>query len=133
TVTPTPLPTPSTTAQAGATPAVTSSTTTSAGTCTASMLALKVTTDQASYPAGSSVALTFTVRNTSHTSCRRDLGQAGLGLRILSGSDRIWSSNDCAPGGSSDVVTLRPGAQRAFPVRWGGKRSKPGCPAGQPT
>jgi len=53
------------------------------------------------------------------------------GSTVFSGNDRVWSSDDCSPGGGSQVVTLKPGAAPVtFSVTWARKRSAPGCPAG---
>jgi hypothetical protein len=51
---------------------------------------------------------------------------------IMSGEDRIWSSDDCAPGGGDGVVVLEPGASQSARAGWPGTRSAPGCPEGQP-
>jgi hypothetical protein len=62
--------------------------------------------------------------------CTRDVGQAAREIRVTSGNDRIWSSDDCSPGGAPMVVTLRPGAApTTFSVTWSRKRSAAGCPA----
>ena len=49
---------------------------------------------------------------------------------MLSGSDRIWSSDDCSGTGSAGVVTLPPRQPEATTVAWDGRRSRPGCPGG---
>lgn len=94
--------------------------------------ALKVTsqTDAHSYPPGTSPKLTLVVQNTSQSRCRRDLGSAQLELVVTSGTDRIWSSNDCAPGGSPEIVELTPGEKQTYAVTWDRERSAPGCPQG---
>lgn len=119
-----PSPTPSLPVRAA--PTVSPSATT-AGICRDSSLSLISSTDQPSYTVGSSPSLTLVVRNTGAVSCRRDLGSSVVELRVLSGTDRIWSSDDCTPGRGSDVRTLAPGASRSVQLTWSGKRSQPGC------
>ncbi|MGZ4582400.1 MAG: hypothetical protein ACXVXG_17330 [Nocardioidaceae bacterium] len=53
-------------------------------------------------------------------------------MTVTQGSKRIWSSDDCNPGGGSAIATLRPGQTFSTTVVWSRQTSKPGCPAGQP-
>jgi hypothetical protein len=62
--------------------------------------------------------------------CRRALGPDAVELRVFSGEDRIWSSDDCNEGKGQGVMTLKPGEAQALSVRWPGKRTKPGCDVG---
>jgi len=110
-------------ASPGATP-----TASAAGTpCPDDALRLEAAATEDSYAVGASPRLELSVTNTGAVPCRRDLGQAAVELVVFSGSDRIWSSDDCAPGGEADVVTLAPGAAEVSRVTWGGTRSLPGC------
>jgi hypothetical protein len=79
------------------------------------------------FAVGSSPRLSLRVTNTGTAPCTRDLGQAAVELVVVSGSDRIWSSDDCAPGGAKDVTTLAPGEPAVQRVTWNGRRSRPGC------
>ena len=97
------------------------------GTCLDGALSLSATTDAPSYPAGSSPRLGLTLRNTGSVACRRDLGSDAVELLVLSGADRIWSSDDCSPGTARDVLLLAPGASRSVVLSWSGRRSRPGC------
>jgi hypothetical protein len=76
--------------------------------------------------------LTLTVKNTGTAPCRRALGPSAVELLITSGSDRIWSSDDCSPGGAAGEVVLQPGGTQAATVTWPGTRSAPGCPSARP-
>ena len=50
----------------------------------------------------------------------------------MSGTDRIWSSKDCAPADSSArSLLLAPAASDTTQIAWNRVRSAPGCPAGQ--
>jgi hypothetical protein len=60
------------------------------------------------------------------------VGAAQNELVITSGSTRVWSSDDCNPGGDPNVVTLEPGQSYSVSVTWLGRLSQKGCPADQP-
>ena len=100
---------------------------TSGASCPDMALAVRVSTDATVYPAGASPALRMSVRNTSQAACTREVGQAAVELLIYSGADRIWSSDDCAPGGSKGSALLAPGEERLITLAWSGRRSAPGC------
>jgi hypothetical protein len=51
-------------------------------------------------------------------------------LRVFSGEDRIWSSDDCSKGTGQGILELPPGEARQLTVQWPGKRTKPGCDIG---
>ncbi|MEZ5191670.1 MAG: hypothetical protein R2734_03570 [Nocardioides sp.] len=53
-----------------------------------------------------------------------------LTLKITSGADDIWSSQDCRGALERQEVTLRAAKTRTVAVVWDGRRSNPGC-AGQ--
>lgn len=88
--------------------------------------------DADSYPAGGTARLELTVRNTGTVPCRRALGQGAVELVVTSGDDRVWSSDDCAPGGPQDEVVLPPGGTSSARASWATVRSAPSCPGGQP-
>lgn len=134
TATPTPLSPPAVTATGLATPTarVTAGSTgsPSAGpvvSCPDSVLVLIASADAPSYASGSTPGLRLSIRNGGPVACRRNVGSRAVELRILSGSDRIWSSDDCANGGSLEPVLLQPGETRSTSVVWSGRRSQPGC------
>ncbi len=115
-------------AAGSATPSATAATSPVAvGSCRDAALSLVASADASSYAVGSSPLLAVTIRNTGTVPCRRDLGSGAVELLVFSGADRIWSSDDCAPGTASDTVLLVPGASRTVKLSWSGKRSQPGC------
>ncbi len=131
---PTPRLTPAVTATGPATPTAAASPggtgTPSVGpvaSCLDSALVLIASADAPSYASGATPLLRLTIRNGGRVACRRNVGSRAIELRILSGSDRIWSSDDCANGGSLDPVLLQPGETRSTSVVWSGRRSQPGC------
>jgi hypothetical protein len=94
--------------------------------------ALKVTaeSDATSYRMGAAPRFTLTVTNTGKVACRRALGPDEVELRVFSGEDRIWSSDDCAKATGKGILLLAAGESRAMTVQWPGKRTKPGCDTG---
>jgi hypothetical protein len=134
---PSPTPSPSATRTVApsrspsASPTPTATTPPPVGPCQAADLVLSAKADAQTYPAGRRPVLTIGVANKGRAPCTRDVGQAAREIRVSSGNDRIWSSDDCSPGGGTLVVTLQPGAApTSFTVTWSRKRSAAGCPAG---
>ena len=120
---PTAVPTP--------TPALSSSPTASpspsaAAPCAPGSLVLRAGATEASYALGSKPKLELSIGVTG-APCTIDLGQAAVELLVFSGADRIWSSDDCAPGGAPRPTTLEPGKPDISRVTWPGTRSLPGC------
>jgi hypothetical protein len=100
--------------------------------CPDEALEVTASSDATDYAVGGTAALALTVRNTGTQACRRALGQGAVELIVTSGPDRVWSSDDCAPGGEAGDVVLEPGAQRDARASWSTVRSAPGCPPDQP-
>ena len=129
--------TPTVTARATASPSASGSATptasptptptSSARACGDDSLEIDAAAEQATYPVGASPRLELRVTNTGPAPCELDLGQAAVELVVVSGPDRIWSSDDCGPGGDADPTTLEPGAIEVSHVTWPGTRSRPGC------
>jgi hypothetical protein len=76
--------------------------------------------------------LSLTVRNVGPAACVKDLAASQQEVLLYAGGTRLWSSNDCYPGGGTDLETIAPGGQRTYPVTWSGKSSTPRC-AGERT
>jgi len=97
------------------------------GPCAASALRVSAEAEQETYPVGGRPELELSVTTTGTVPCQRDLGQAAVELLVYSGADRIWSSDDCAPGGPVTLTTLEPGTPDVTRLTWSGRRSLPGC------
>ena len=69
---------------------------------------------------GSSPACTFTVSPKT------------VAVKITSGKDRIWSSQDCPRSIEKQTVVVRSGADTAVPVTWRGRRSNGSCSTSNP-
>lgn len=95
--------------------------------CRDGALTLTTSTDAGQYKVGATPRITLTVTNVSAHSCRRDLGDGALTVLVYSGSDRIWSSDDCSTAKGVSLQTLSTGARLQTTTTWNGKRSAPGC------
>ena len=93
--------------------------------CTVPGLQVSVKASGVSYGAGALPVFTMSIKNSGTTPCTRDLGTAAIEFVVTSGSDRIWSSDDCNKG-TPKPTTLKPGEVRTVPVTWNRKRSKAG-------
>ncbi|MGW6130271.1 hypothetical protein ACWFNE_09620 [Cellulomonas sp. NPDC055163] len=101
--------------------------------CDPQTLGLTLTTDGTSYAAGAIPTLTVTLTNDGTAACLIDVGEAQREIVITSGTDRIWSSRDCAAAESQGrEILLPPGTADATQLQWQRVRSAEGCPADQP-
>jgi hypothetical protein len=86
------------------------------------------TTDLTAYPPNANPTFTLAVENTSDAACLRDIGQEALELRVSSGGAKIWSSDDCSPGGAVKETVLEPAEPFVQALTWGRQLSEAGCP-----
>lgn len=101
--------------------------------CAAEALGLTLAADGASYPASALPTLTVTLVNNGPAGCVVDAGEAQREIVVMSGTDRIWSSRDCASGAAlTRELLLAPGTPDSTTVQWQRTRSAAGCPGGQP-
>jgi hypothetical protein len=123
--------TPSPTQTSSPKPTKTQSTAPTAPLCDDQDIEVAVTTNETSYAAAQEPTFTLTVENISNAKCRRDVGPRALELRVSSGGSKIWSSDDCSPGGAVDERTLLPGNSFEQTVQWSRVISAPDCPTPQ--
>jgi hypothetical protein len=96
--------------------------------CSDSALQLRVLPERPAYRVGEEPVLDLVVRNVSTVACVRDLGAAHQEVLLYDGRNRrLWSSNDCYPGGTKDPQVLGPGDSASFSVTWSGLSSRPKC------
>ncbi len=95
--------------------------------CADAALAVTAEAERDSYALGATPTLVLTIKNTSDAPCRRDLGPGAAELLVMSGRDRIWSSDDCSPGGAPGPVVLSPQESDVTRLTWSATRSRPGC------
>jgi hypothetical protein len=124
-------PSPSTSTSPSPSPSVSKSATGTPA-CADSTITVVATPGKTTYPADEDPRFTVKVTNTSKKTCTRDVGQKAMELKVSKGDTRIWSSDDCAPGGSAKVVTLKAAQSYTTSVVWSRTTSKAGCPDGQP-
>jgi hypothetical protein len=96
-------------------------------TCPDGQLSVVTALDGGSAPAGSYPRLRLTIGNTGKGPCTRDIGADQQELRIMQGSKRIWSSDDCDASHGKDVRLFQPGVRVTFTLAWDGKTSSAGC------
>ncbi|HEY9293683.1 MAG TPA: hypothetical protein VIP98_20590 [Microlunatus sp.] len=64
--------------------------------------------------------------NRSAQSCAFDLSSDNYELKVYSGTDRIWSTDDCARLVPDRQQTLKAGQTADWKISWNGKRSQHG-------
>jgi hypothetical protein len=79
--------------------------------------------------AGKPLAIKVTYANESAGTCQVAISPAALRLRVISGVDRIWDTDDCEKLIPSAPLTLVKGKPRTITISWSGRRSSNGCPA----
>jgi len=95
-------------------------------------LTVTVTADAASYARGVDPRFTAVVRNTG-AACRFPTALSTRSWRIMSGSDKVWSTTDCPRSTEGKRVRLAAREQITYVLSWDRFRSTPGCPvAGAP-
>lgn len=99
--------------------------------CVDQSIAVVAQVAQPSYPVGQQPVFRILIGNVGKTPCMRELNAALQSVTVFTadGSTRLWSSNDCYPGKSTDVATLSPGQVMTFSVKWSGTTSEPTCTA----
>ena len=123
------------TAESGAQlPAPTSAS--ASATCADTSLVLSAVASNGTVRIGSYAAMHLLVKNASGVACERDLGSAQQELRILSGTTKVWSSDDCSTRADAAAATsvrkIQPGGTFDFYIKWGGTTSSSGCVTGAP-
>jgi hypothetical protein len=96
--------------------------------CSASQVSLELASALNAYTAKDKPRLALTVRNTSGSNCRVDLGRTVSTLTVTSTSgERVWSSGDCPSGRQATWVQLAAGSGLTETFGWDRSRSKPAC------
>lgn len=97
--------------------------------CDPGDIMLTATTDKASYPRTTSAQMGMTIQSKATADCTFDVGSKALELTVMSGNDRIWSSDDCQKAGESRIVTVKPAdaGKLNSRVEWDLTRSRAGC------
>jgi len=86
-----------------------------------------ITTPQVSEAvAGGPIVINLQLSGTV-PACSFKTGPKTLAVKITSGKDDIWSSQDCPKAIPVQDVVVRAGSPTVVPVRWSGRRSDPDC------
>ncbi|HLN78738.1 MAG TPA: hypothetical protein VK204_16965 [Nocardioidaceae bacterium] len=77
--------------------------------------------------AGGDVRLTLELSTTESPACNWQVSADTLAVKLTSGSDRIWSTQDCRPAVPNQTVVLRSRQGTLLDVTWSGRRSDADC------
>lgn len=77
--------------------------------------------------AGGDVRLTLKLTTFSSPACNWEVSPDSVAVRLTSGSDRIWSSQECAKAIPTTQVVLRRRPAATVDVTWSGRRSDAQC------
>jgi hypothetical protein len=102
--------------------------------CADTDIEVTVETDKGtSFPAGSPITFTMSIKNVSDSACDRNVGTKPNTVLVEMSGERVWSSDDCAPAGQDNIKSINPGDAYQLNATWDQKLSQVGCPAGEPT
>lgn len=99
--------------------------------CSDSDIVIDTKVDTAEPRVGQPVAVSMTIANVSDSPCTRDVGPVVNEFLITSGGYRVWSSDDCNPGGPSQIETIPAGQAFVVQANWPAIITSPGCPSPQ--
>jgi len=89
---------------------------------------IAVQVDPAAPTVGNPVVFVMTIANNGDQPCSQDVGAAVTSFTVTSGGFRVWSSDDCNPGGANQVEVIPPGQAFAVQATWPTIVTTPGCP-----
>jgi cytoskeletal protein RodZ len=98
-----------------------------ASNCPPGDLVISAATDQPVYAEGEDPVLELRVDNTGEESCEANLGTTQQVFTVYSGSDRIFSTEDCQVGSEDAMVEISPDQQERARFTWPRVRSAPQC------
>jgi hypothetical protein len=99
----------------------------SAAACQPGDLVVSAATDRQSYPEGEDPVLELRVDNTGDEPCEANLGTSQQVFTVYSGSDRIFSTQDCQVDGEDTMIQISPDEQERSRFTWSRVRSAPDC------
>lgn len=76
--------------------------------------------------AGSAISIRLELQGTQ-PACTFKVSPQSLVVKVASGNDRIWSTQDCPQTVPEREVVVRSGVGTVLPVTWNGRRSEAGC------
>ncbi|GAA4767438.1 hypothetical protein [Citricoccus nitrophenolicus] len=97
-----------------------------AGDCPPGDIVISAATDQPSYSTGEEPVLELRVDNTGEEPCEANLGTSQQVFTVYSGSDRIFSTEECQEGEDA-LVEVSPDEQEQARLTWPRVRTGPDC------
>jgi hypothetical protein len=91
--------------------------------CEPDALRATIKSDKHNVGVGDKVDFELSVINGGANPCSLQISQQSYQLKIFSGTDRIWSSDDCAKIEPKVAKILQPEQQVEWSMTWNGKRS----------
>jgi hypothetical protein len=107
--------------------APTASATPTASSCEQNLVTVTAATDKAAYAADEKPLLSLKVTNGNKVPCEVNMGTSQMEFLIISGSDRIFSSQDCQADSTDLVKTIAPGQTETANFPWLRNRTVQGC------
>lgn len=98
-----------------------------AGDCPPGDIVISAATDQSTYTDGEEPVLELRVDNTGQEPCEANLGTSQQVFTVYSGSDRIFSTEDCQVDGEDAMVEISPDEQERARLTWPRVRTGPDC------
>lgn len=95
--------------------------------CAPEDIGLESATDKSTYAAGDDPVLEMKITNSGSEDCSLNVGTSQQEFKIVSGSDRIFSTTDCRTDATDSDMTLKAGATESARFTWNRLRSAPGC------
>jgi hypothetical protein len=95
--------------------------------CEENLVTVTAATDKAAYAPGEDPLLTLKVTNGNKVPCQVNIGTSQMEFLITSGSDRIFSSQDCQAESVDLVKTIAPGQSETANFPWQRNRTVQGC------
>ncbi len=95
--------------------------------CQPGDLVVSAATDRQSYPEGENPVLELRVDNTGEEPCEANLGTSQQVFTVYSGSDRIFSTQDCQVEVEDAMMEISPDEQERSRFTWPRVRSAPDC------
>jgi len=99
---------------------------TPSGTCSDSDVVVAPSVKGTAY-AGRPVVFTMTLTTATSPACTWEVSPSALVVKVTSGSDRIWSTQECSGAVAKQSVVVRKDHPVEVSVAWNGQRSDSGC------
>jgi hypothetical protein len=95
--------------------------------CQQNLIVVTASTDKQRYGPGEKPLLSLKVTNNNKEACEVNIGTSQMEFLITSGSDRIFSSQDCQADSTDLMKTIAPGKSETANFPWQRNRTVQGC------